>query len=188
MPRYDNIEFESGQVCLGTAPAEWGWSIVLALALVSGAYFGGGALYRRQVHRVRGWKMLPHATLWAEVGALVRDGLQYTRTGRRGGYQSLSRRGGGGGDGSHRGDDKAARRSAKQAHKKKIERQASSQSKRSRGRDGSSSSRSNKSGLEAAVAVAPAVAPPPSLSAAGVRHNTHSRPLIIMLCALCVLP
>ena len=77
--------------CMVAKPCVWpcnvigdGWLFILILATGATAYFGGGALYAHHVEgktlATAGWQaMVPHRAKWIELGALVWDGVQYTR-------------------------------------------------------------------------------------------------------------
>jgi hypothetical protein len=84
MVRYAHVDFQSGRVCEGLAPA-WGWTITLVLLLGGFAYFGGGAAYKHRASGARGWQSLPHARFWTELLALAQDGVAFVSGGGGGG-------------------------------------------------------------------------------------------------------
>jgi hypothetical protein len=71
----------------------WGRSFLLVMCGLVAAYVGGGTAYNMQVKGLRGTAALPHPMMWQELGALVRDGVQYTRV-QASGQAALAARGG----------------------------------------------------------------------------------------------
>ena len=88
----DDIE----NCCLIAKPCDWpcnalgdGWLFILILTLGAAGYLGGGALHAHKTQgktlAADGWQaMVPHRARWVELGALVQDGIQFSRARLRG--------------------------------------------------------------------------------------------------------
>ena len=82
--------------CLIAKPCSWpcnalgdGWLFILLLTLGAAGYLGGGALHAHKTQgktlAADGWQaMVPHRARWVELGALVQDGIQFSRARLRG--------------------------------------------------------------------------------------------------------
>ena len=88
----DDIE----NCCLIAKPCDWpcnalgdGSLFILILTLGAAGYLGGGALHAHKTQgktlAADGWQaMVPHRARWVELGALVQDGIQFSRARLRG--------------------------------------------------------------------------------------------------------
>ena len=84
--------------------SSWGWSFLLGVGLVAGAYMGAGAYIGRHSGSEKGARAAlerhPHRTKWLELASLVSDGVSYSRA-------YVQRRGAGGGGAASVGSSRA---------------------------------------------------------------------------------
>eukprot|EP01043_Picozoa_sp_COSAG02_P045616 COSAG02_NODE_4191_length_5645_cov_5.454922_6_plen_128_part_01 len=82
-----SVYAEHGRICGGSNFASvwkvectaWGGTFLVALAAAGVVYAAGGVAYNIKVRGLSGLDALPHRDFWQELGAYVKDGVDFSR-------------------------------------------------------------------------------------------------------------
>uniref|UniRef100_A0A7S4CG15 Uncharacterized protein n=1 Tax=Eutreptiella gymnastica TaxID=73025 RepID=A0A7S4CG15_9EUGL len=68
---------ESKCACVGGCKSggQWGWPVIIVLAMLGATYFGGGIYYNRKYRGFSGTEAVPHVAFWMDLPFLCKDGM-----------------------------------------------------------------------------------------------------------------